>query len=259
MLGAIIADGEELARQHIRDLLRSHADIEILRECSDGSAAVQAVNELDPALLFLDTEMPELNGFGVLSAVESVPAAIFITACPQYALAAFQTQVLDYLLKPVLKSRFDEALERARTRIRELEDLAKLSTKAPDRSMLIIRVDGRTQFLRRRDVECIKAERDYVLVCAGESEYLVRERMTSILSRLDDRFLRVHRSAIVNLEHVREVHSLFAGDARLVLASGRQLTLSRTHHQRFEDTIRRYGMQRRSRATALHEQETLQD
>lgn len=244
MLGAIIADGEELARHRIRDLLRSHADIEVLRECRDGSTTVQAAKELNPALLFLAIEMPELDGFGVLSAVESIPAVILVAAHPQYAVAAFEAQVLDYLLKPVRKPRFDEAVERARTRVRELEDLAKLSANAPDRNLLMIRVDGRTLFLQRGTIECIKAERDYVLVCAGSCEYLVRERLTSILGRLDDRFLRIHRSAIVNLEHVREVHPLFAGDARLTLASGRQLTLSRTHRQLFEELVHRYEMQR---------------
>ncbi len=251
MLGAIIADGEELARHRIRDLLRSHADIEVLRECRDGSTTVRAAKELNPALLFLAIEMPELDGFGVLSAVESIPAVILVAAHPQYAVAAFEAQVLDYLLKPVRQSRFDEAVGRARTRIRELEDLAKLSAGAPDRNLLMIRVDGRTLFLQRGTIECVKAERDYVLVCAGTCEYLVRERLTSILGRLDDRFLRVHRSAIVNLEHVREIHPLFAGDARLTLASGRQLTLSRTHRRVFEELVHRYEMQRPSESPVV--------
>lgn len=239
MLGAIIADGEELARHHIRDLLRSHADVEVLRECNDGSATVEAANELNPALLFLAIDMPKLDGFGVLSAVESLPAVILMATQPQYAVAAFEAKVLDYILKPVRKPRFDEALGRARTRIRELEDLAKLSTGTADHSPLVIKVDGRTLFLPRDSVECIKAERDYVLVCADKTEHLVRETLTSISSRLDHRFLRIHRSAIVNLEHVREVQPLFAGDARLMLASGRQLTLSRTHRQAFEEFV--YG------------------
>lgn len=243
MLGAIIADDEQLARRRIRELLRPHADIEVWRECRDGVTAAQAIREMHPELLFLDIEMPELDGFGVLSAVESVPAVILVTAHQQYAVAAFQAQVLDYLLKPFQRLRFDEAVERARTRIRELEDLAKLSTSAADRNLLMVRVDGRTLFVQRENIECIKAERDYVLVCAGKCEYLVRERLTAILNRLDDRFLRIHRSAIVNLDHVREVHPLFAGDARLTLASGRQLTLSRTHHQVFENAMHRCEMQ----------------
>jgi Response regulator of the LytR/AlgR family len=249
MLGAIIADGEELGRHHIRDLLRSHADIEVLRECRDGSATVEATKELNPELLFLAIDMPKLDGFGVLSAVESRPTVILIAAQPQYAVAAFEANVLDYLLKPVRKSRFDEALERARTRIRELEDLARLSANAPDRSLpdrslLVIKVDGRTLFLPVDAVECIKAERDYVLVCADKAEHLVRETLTSILNRLDQRFLRIHRSAIVNLQHVREVDPLFAGDARLTLASGRQLTLSRTHRQAFEEFMHGYTVAR---------------
>lgn len=250
MLGAIIADGEEVARHHIRDLLRSHTDIEILRECRDGSAAVQATKELNPALLFLAIDMPKLDGFSVLSAVESRPAVILIAAQPQYAVAAFEANVLDYLLKPVRKPRFDEALERARTRIRELKELARLSAGAPDLSLLVIKVDGRTLYLPPDAVECIKAERDYVLVCADKTEYLVRETLTSILKRLDHRFQRIHRSAIVNLQHVREVHPLFAGDARLTLASGRQLTLSRTHRQVFEDFMHSLTMQRPVPASA---------
>lgn len=244
MLGAIIADGEELGRHHIRDLLRPHTDIEVLRECRDGSATVEATKELNPELLFLAIDTPELDGFGVLSAVESRPAVILIATQPQYAVAAFEANVLDYLLKPVRKSRFDGALDRARTRIRELEELAKLSAGTPDRGLLVIKVDGRTLFLPPDAVECIKAERDYVLVCADKTEHLVRETLTSILNRLDHRFLRIHRSTIVNLQHVREVHPLFAGDARLTLASGRQLTLSRTHRQDFEEVMHGLIMQR---------------
>ncbi|GAA0528436.1 two-component system LytT family response regulator [Rhizomicrobium palustre] len=239
MLGAIIADGEESARHHILDFLRYHADIAVLRECSDGLATVEATNELNPALLFLAIDMPKLDGFGILSAVESLPTVILMATQPQYAVAAFDAKVLDYLLKPVRKPRFDEALDRARTRIHELGELAKLSTVAAEPNPLVIKVDGRTLFLPRDSVECIKAERDYVLVCADKAEHLVRETLTSISSRLDHRFLRIHRSAIVNLEHVRQVHPLFAGDARLTLASGRQLTLSRTHRQAFEEFV--YG------------------
>ncbi len=239
MIDAIVADNEAHERQRIRELLRPHADIEVLCECHDVSSTVQALKELNPKLLFLDIEMPELDAFGVLSAVEPIPAVIFVATREQYAVAAFEAQVLDYLLKPFPKSRFEKALQRARNRIRELEELAKGSTNSLDRNLLIIRVDGKTLLLQRSDVECIKAERDYVLVCVGKSEYLVRESLSSIMRRLDDRFLRIHRSAIVNLEHVREVHALFAGDARLTLASGRLLTLSRTHHQSFEKFMRR--------------------
>lgn len=244
MIDAIVADNEAHSRQRIRELLQPHADIDVLCECSDGSTTVQAIKKLNPQLVFLDIEMPELDGFGVLSSVEPIPAVIFVAAQEQHAVAAFEARVLDYLLKPFQRSRFDQALERARTRIRELEDLAKHSTNSPDRSLLIIRVDGKTVFLQRSDVECIKAERDYALVCVGNSEYLIRESLSSIMRRLDDRFLRIHRSAIANLEHVREVQALYAGDARLDLASGRQLTLSRTHRRSFEEFMHRHQMRR---------------
>ena len=237
MLSAIIADDEALARRRVRALLRPHADIEVVRECRDGASTIAAINDTHPALLFLDVEMPEVDGFGVLAAVETVPAVIFVTAHQEYAVEAFGVQALDYLLKPFRRSRFEEALQRARSRIRELEGLRKLPSTSIDRRMLTIRTSGRTVFLARGDVECILAERDYVHVFAAATEYLVRESLSCILARLDDRFVRVHRSAAVNLDKVRDVLPLRSGDARLTLSTGRQITLSRTHRHIFDEAI----------------------
>lgn len=241
MLTAIIADDEALARRRIRSLLRPHADIRIVEECRDGTSAIAAVQNHHPALLFLDVEMPETNGFGVLAAVEAVPAVIFVTAHQNYAVAAFGAHALDYLLKPFRRSRFEEALARAKMRIRELEDLRKLPASPLERHSLVIRTEAHTVNLDRAEVECIIAERDYVHVFTKEREYLVRESLSSILTRLGNRFLRVHRSAGVNLDAVKEVRALRAGDALLTLQNGRKIALSRTYRYAFSKSMLHHG------------------
>jgi two-component system LytT family response regulator len=253
MLRAVISDDETLARRRIRALLRPHADIEVVQECRDGASTILAINDLHPALLFLDVEMPEIDGFGVLAAAEAVPAVIFVTAHQEYAVSAFGVRALDYILKPFRRSRFEEALERARGRIRELEDLQKLPRSTVDRNILVVRVGGRTVFLQRGEVECIMAERDYVHVIVGDREYLVRESLSALLARLDERFLRVHRSAAVNLENVREVHPLHAGDARLTLQNGWKVTLSRTHRNAFDEWISQHRLRDRLKLPAFKE------
>jgi two-component system LytT family response regulator len=241
MLTAVIADDELLARRRIRALLRPHADVEIVEECRDGASTIAAVRIHRPALLFLDIEMPEIDGFGVLSGVETVPAVIFVTAHQHYAVEAFRAHALDYLLKPFRRSRFDEALNRARERIRELEELRKLPAQTVERNAIIIKTDSRTVVVDHSDIECVVAERDYVHVFTGTREYLVRESLSSILSRLGERFVRIHRSAGINIDAVSEVSAMRAGDANLTLQSGRQVILSRTHRPAFAEAMRNAG------------------
>jgi two-component system, LytTR family, response regulator len=241
MLTAIIADDETLARRRIRALLRPHADVEIVEECRDGATTIAAVRARRPALLFLDIEMPEVDGFGVLSAVDAVPAVIFVTAHQNYAVDAFRANVLDYLLKPFRRSRFDEALSRARQRIGELEGLRKLQTPAIEHNAITIKTDSCTLVVDHVDIECVVAERDYVHVFTDAGEYLVREGLASILSRLGERFVRIHRSTGINIDAVRQINALRAGDAELTLRSGRQVTLSRTHRPAFAVAMQNAG------------------
>lgn len=242
MLTAIIADDEVLARQRIRSLLRPHADIEIVAECRDGTSAIAAVRARRPDLLFLDIEMPEIDGFGVLSAVEAIPAVIFVTAHQNYAVEAFRANVLDYLLKPFRRSRFDEALNRARLRIGELAELHKRQTPAIERRAITIKTDLRALVVDHTDIECLIAERDYVHVHTKGNEYLVRESLASILGRLGDRFVRVHRSVGINIDAVRQIKARRAGDAELTLTSGRQVILSRTHRPGFFAAMESAGL-----------------
>jgi two-component system LytT family response regulator len=247
----LIVDDEVLARKRIRDLLEGQADVEIVGECSNGRDAVHKVLELGPDLLFLDVQMPGLNGLGVLEAVspERMPVVIFVTAYDQYALKAFEVHALDYLLKPFDRSRFRESLQRARAQIQRvrtgdlserlmslLHDL-KGERKFLDR--LVVKAAGRIFFLRVDEIDWIEAAGNYLRLHVGRESHLLRETMSRIEHQLDpDQFLRIHRSTIVNIEQVKELRPLFHGEYAVILRDGRQLTLSRAYRGRLDERLR---------------------
>jgi two-component system LytT family response regulator len=237
-LRAIIADDEPPARERIRHLLRSHADVEIVAECGNGTDAVAAVNAHAPDLLFLDVQMPGLDGFGVLAALppDKLPAVIFTTAYDQHALRAFDAHALDYLLKPFKPARFNEALQRARDHLarqessadtqRLIELLARRAT--PHLTRLPVKTGEKVIFLRARDIACIESAGNYVVVHSGTEQHVIRETLTDLESQLDPaQFLRVSRSAIVNLNHVKELQPMFKGDHAVILHSGKSVPMTR--------------------------------
>jgi two-component system, LytTR family, response regulator len=242
MIRAMVVDDEPLARRRILDLLEEAEDVEVVAECANGQDAIEAFEESPPDLLFLDIQMPELDGFDVLQAIGigQVPVVIFVTAYDQFALRAFEAHAMDYLLKPFDDERFEAALQRARERIREREggDLdrrlrALLGDVRGGRGYLqrlVVPTGHRSLFIRTEEIDWIEAERNYVRLHVGGRSYLLRENLSRMESALDPAtFCRIHRSTIVNIDRIRAVESLFRGEYLVVLQDGTELTSGRSY------------------------------
>ena len=232
----LIVDDEPLACERIRGLLASERDIEIAGECHDGRSAAAAIRRLAPDLVFLDVQMPEMDGLAVLQSLDRMPAVIFVTAYDQFAIKAFEVHAVDYLLKPFDRERFFKALERARrgdldVRLRGLIEELRGRKEFLDR--LVVRAGGRVLFLRVDELDYIEAAGNYVRLHADGEEYLYRETMARLEAALDPaKFARIHRSTIVNVDRVKELYPLFRGDYTVVLRDGRQLTLAKSYRGR---------------------------
>ena len=241
----LIVDDEPLARERIRTLLRDEPDIELIGECAGGKEAVSAIQGKNPELLFLDVQMPEMDGFAVLEAVgpERVPAVVFVTAYDRYALRAFDVHALDYLLKPFDRERFHKALERARAQVGErgklgdrllalLKDI-KEEPKRPER--FVIKSAGRVFFLRADEIDWVEAAGNYVQLHVGSTTHLMRETMGGLEARLDpEKFVRIHRSAIVQVDRLKEMRPAFHGDYIVILQDGTRLNLSRSYREKLQ-------------------------
>ena len=206
-LRAIIVDDEELARGFLREMLGPHRDIFVVAECSNGFEAVKAIGETHPDVLFLDVQMPKLDGFEVLELIDPGPVVIFVTAYDQYAMRAFDAHAVDYLLKPFSRERFELALERARLRLGEHRpplDLAPSARAPGERPQRIVVKDGpRVHVIPIDKLDYAEAQDDYVALHSGGKSYLKQQPIASLESLLDPaRFVRIHRSVIVNLERV---------------------------------------------------------
>jgi two-component system LytT family response regulator len=252
----LIVDDEPIARRNLRVLLEKDPQIEILDECRNGREAVKAINTLSPDLIFLDIQMPEMDGFDVLEHVgpEHIQAIIFVTAFDQYALKAFDVHALDYLLKPFDDERFAHALQRAKAQIEahEINRLSKrllaLLEEREQKSLreqkgyltrLMIKDAGRMTLLKVDDIDFIEADGNYAKLHAGRKAHLLREKMNDLEGRLDPaKFVRIHRSIIVNLERIKEMHPHFNGDYIVVLDNGRQLRMSRTRREHLEARLK---------------------
>jgi two-component system LytT family response regulator len=252
-LRVLIADDEPLGRQRLRALLEAEPDIEVVGECTDGPSAVTAIRQQRPDLLFLDVHMPELDGFGVLEAMgeDRPPGVIFVTAYDKYALRAFEVHALDYLLKPFDRERFLKTLERARAQIarppttgvnEQLRAWLAEMREQPDRAgkkyldRVVIKSTSRVFFLRVEEIDWIEAAANYLKLHVGRESHLLRETMNGLEARLDpEKFLRIHRSTIVNIERIQELQPWFHGDYVVLLRDGTKLTLSRGYRQKLQD------------------------
>jgi two-component system LytT family response regulator len=245
----VIVDDEPLARQRLRRLLEADPDVAVLGECGDGEQAVGDLRRLRPDLVFLDVQMPGLDGFDVLRALggDAPPAVVFVTAHDRYALKAFEVHALDYLLKPFDKPRFAAALERAKAQVRQgsaaalSERLRELLQNVPGRhgpERLMVKSGGRIYFVRVEEIDWVEAAGNYVRLHVGGEEHLLRESLTALERKLDPaRFVRVHRSAVVNLERIRELQPAFHGDYVIILRDGTELALSRGCRDRLEEAL----------------------
>jgi two-component system LytT family response regulator len=247
---AVIVDDEPLARRRIRNLLAEADGVEVVGECANGKEAIEVLNESTPDLLFLDIQMPEIDGFDVLHAigVGRVPVVIFVTAYDQFALRAFEAHALDYLLKPYDDERFEAALERARERIRQHQrgDLDRRlralldEVRAPRGYLqrLVVPVGHRSVFVKTDDIDWIEADRNYIRLHVGGQAYLLRENLSRIESTLDPTmFCRIHRSTIVRIDRIRAVESLFRGEYLVVLHDGTKLTSGRSYRHNLESLM----------------------
>jgi two-component system LytT family response regulator len=247
---ALIADDEALARKFIRRMLKDDRDVEVVGECSNGKQAVAMIRKHNPDVVFLDVQMPEMDGFAVLEAIgiERLPEIIFATAYEHYAIRAFELHALDYLLKPFDQARFKEAIRHAKERFRSVRQndgrmqisalLESIKNKPQYLDRLVIKAGGRITFLSTRDINWIEADDKYVHLHTNKGSPMVRQTLSAMETQLDPRkFRRIHRSAIVNVERIKELQPLFSGEHSILLEDGTKLTLSRNYRDKLFDCL----------------------
>jgi two-component system LytT family response regulator len=247
MIRTLIVDDEPVARRRLKRLLQGEADVEIVGEAGDGRAAADAIRGLRPDLVFLDVQMPELDGFGALRlAGNPMPAVVFVTAFDQYALAAFEVHALDYLLKPFGRERLASTLDRVRRHLVRADDdrlrrlLGDVQGSRRYLTRLVVRGDGRVRLIEASHVDWIEAADNYVVLHAGAETHAVRETMTRLAAELDpERFVRIHRSAIVQIDRIAELRPSFHGDFVVWLRDGTRVNMSRAYRQSVEAVLRR--------------------
>lgn len=239
-ISTLIVDGEPLARERLRALLAGHADIDVVGEARDGEEAVAAIRGRNPDLVFLAVDAPRMDGFEVIRAVGggSLPLIVLVAAGDEHARKAFDARALDYLVKPLDRDRFAEAIGRARDAIARARGPAPRRPAPNDR--MVIKSAGRLFFLRIEEIDWIEAAGNYVKLHVGADEHLLRETMNGIERTLDaDTFLRIHRSRIVNMERVTELQPWFNGEYIVILQNGTKLTLSRGYREKLQERLGR--------------------
>jgi two-component system LytT family response regulator len=246
----LIVDDEPPALRKLRRLLDLEDDIEIVGECANGPQAVAAIRERKPDLVFLDVQMPEMDGLGVVRAIglDRMPLVVFVTAYDSYAVKAFEVNALDYLLKPFSRERMQAAVARARSQLLRgnpslvgqqlgaLLDHLKSGRESSRR--LMIKSEGRVVFVKVDEIDWIEAAHNYLVLHLGKRSRLIRETMESLEARLDpDLFVRIHRSTMVNIERVLELHPWIRGEHAVILHDGTRLTLSRSYYDRLRHRL----------------------
>ena len=242
----LIVDDEPLARERVKRFLRDEKDIEIIGECGNGGDAARAISDSEPDLVFLDIQMPEKNGFEVIRSLDPghLPTIVFVTAYDQYALQAFDVHALDYLLKPFNRDRFQRAVGRAREQIEhqrhgDLDErltslIENLKSEKKYLERLVVKSVGRVFFLKTDEIDWIEAAGNYVKLHVGRESHMIRETMNGIEGKLDpDKFVRIHRSTVVHIDRIRELHPMFSGDYAVMLRDGTELALSRNYREHF--------------------------
>lgn len=241
---ALIVDDEPLARQRLRTLLKSQSGFTVIGEARNGAEALTAIRQLAPEVLFLDVQMPGMDGVGVVEALgeEALPLIVFVTAFDEYALRAFEANAVDYLLKPFSRARFEKTLARVRERLQNREGrqlqqqmralLQELRPREKHAERLLIKNGKQEILLKTNDIDWIEAQDNYVCLHAGKEKYLMRESMSGLEKQLDARqFLRIHRSTMVNRDRIQKLEPWFGKDYRVTLTNGVELTMSRTYQQ----------------------------
>jgi two-component system LytT family response regulator len=251
-ISTLIVDDERLARSRIRRLLCLDPDLDVVGECGNGEEAIEVLKQHKPRLLFLDVQMPGMTGFELLQQLppEHMPVTIFVTAYDEYALRAFEAHAFDYLLKPFDRKRFHDVVKRAKSQItlmrhgdvnsRLVRLLEGIEKGRVDSNRIAIRTGGHLILVKTPAIDWVEAADNYVCLHCGPETHIVRETMNAFEKRLDSsRFLRIHRSTIVNLDRIREMRPWFRGDYQVVLQDGTQLTLSRSYKDRLKGVLLR--------------------
>src|SRR5664279_5653643 len=248
----LLSDDEALARGRLRSLLQEDPDLQIVAECGDGRSAVAAILREKPDLVFLDVQMPEIDGFGVVEALQkhgALPLTIFVTAYDRYAMRAFEVHALDYLLKPVNKERLNEALDHARRQLQQpteatfqkrvLDMLGELDSRQHSPERIVVKSDGEIVCLKPNEIDWAESAGNYVCLHVGNVTHILRETITALENRLGARqFLRVHRSTLVNVDRIKTLKPSLYGDYAILLRDGTKLTLSRGFR---ESVLKRLG------------------
>jgi two-component system, LytTR family, response regulator len=251
MIRACIVDDEAIACRKLQRMLKEDQEIEIVGICHNGADAVEALENLAPELIFLDIQMPEMDGFQVLKNAKSdqLPQVIFVTAYDSYAIQAFEVHALDYLLKPYDRKRLQRAVERAKRQIQQQQRsnsntnqlrtlLAELASPQRFRERLIVKDRGVVTFVKAEEIDWIEAQGKYEVVHAGNQTHLIREGMAKLEAELNPRkFVRIHKSTIVNLDRIEKLEPLFHADFRVFLKNGTSLTISRRYRQKMEAAL----------------------
>lgn len=249
-LRIIIVDDEPIAREGVRVQVRRHSDAEIIAECENGLEAVDKIRDLNPDIVFLDVQMPGMDGFEVLQnlSVDQSPIIVFVTAYDKYALKAFEVRAVDYLLKPFDAERFEKAFNRAKAQVlqvndesvslklRTLIDAVRPTQKYLER--LVVKSSGRIFFLQVAEIDWIEAADNYVDVHLGRESHLIRETLTGLENKLNpDQFLRVRHSAIVNINHIKELHPILKGAYEIILNNGTKISSSRRYYKNIVELL----------------------
>jgi two-component system, LytTR family, response regulator len=246
----LIVDDEPLARKRLRELLKDDHEIAVIGECANGASTISATRELAPDLIFLDVQMPGIDGLAVSETFDGKdsPLVIFVTAFEQYAVRAFDVQAVDYLLKPFDRARFTHALLRAKERLREkrrddvnlqiLGLLSEIKDKPQYLDRLVIKNNDRVFVLKTDEIDWIEAEGNYVRIHFGKQSSLLRETLTRLTAQLDPRkFPRIHRSRLVNIDRIQELQPWSHRDWRIILRNGAELRLSRNYRDQLSQLL----------------------
>ncbi|MCI0618475.1 LytTR family DNA-binding domain-containing protein [bacterium] len=245
-----IIDDEPIACRRIQRLLKDDDDIEIVGICNDGEEALDAIHQFHPDLIFLDVQMPGMDGFEVLSSLnpESMPHVIFVTAFDRYAIKAFEVHALDYLLKPFDRKRFEQAVERSKAQIHQSQQrsssselvalLKEMKSQSQHLERLVVKSQGRVFFLKTDEIDWIEAQGKHVSIHIGKETHLVREAMNNLETELDPKkFARIHKSTIVNIDRIKQLQPLVHGDFRVILRDSTVLTISRRYRQKIDELL----------------------
>jgi two-component system LytT family response regulator len=240
----IIVDDEELARNLLKEFLEVHDDVEVIGEADRGKEAVKMINEMKPDLVFLDVQMPGMDGFEVIEKLDHMPAIIFSTAYDQYALKAFEKNAVDYLLKPLDQERFNKAIDKIRNRmgsstddLKALIETLKSGEEAYPKSLFVQKSEKYLN-LNVEDITYLEASGDYTVVSTPDDQFLSSSGISRVEAKLNpEKFIRIHRSTIINLDHLKEIEKHFNGGLVVTMKNGKKFSVSRTYTKKIKEKI----------------------